>query len=281
MPNLVVIILNIDKNVEIHQKNLDVKELANMYGLYDIKRVYKHQNQPCSKIMAKCKSIFQFIQLLKYGITFGKSGKRHPVLPRIINYKICEHCGDLNHREKDCIREHKCLKCGEIGHQAKKCKSKAFKCLNCSGPHESYSDQCERLAEKKLSINDFTIKILLGERFITNKYDILLNQNVKGLESMTVNNDQESLIESLVNKNVASWVTKMQNLEERAAYQMQNLKSIQNKMNDLERIFLAAKENLESLKKSISKFDLHFDLISDKNKEALDEVVHYLENIYF
>ena len=173
------------------------------------------------------------------------------------------------------------MKCGEIGHQAKKCESKTFKCLNCSGPHESYSDQCERLAEKKFSINDFTIKILLGECLITKKHDILMKQNVKQLESMTVNNDQESLIESLVNKNLASCFTRMQNLEERAANQIQNLKSIQDKVNDLKCIFVGAKENLEALKKTISNFDLNFDSISDKNKEALDEVVHFLKNINF
>ncbi|CAF0788973.1 unnamed protein product, partial [Brachionus calyciflorus] len=122
---------------------------------------YNLDNRPSNKLMANCKSISSFIRILKYGIKIGN--KQHLVVPNIVNYRLCENCGGLNHRKNNCVKEKRCLKCAESGHETKECKLKRIKCLNCSGLHKCYNDDCTKYAEKKFLINSYCLEILIGE----------------------------------------------------------------------------------------------------------------------
>ncbi|CAF1088287.1 unnamed protein product [Brachionus calyciflorus] len=85
-PKLKVIILNVDRKLKIDEKSIFFKKIHEDCGLYSLKRIYNYKNQPCNKLSAKCKSIKDFIYILKNGILIGENEQRHDVLPHIINH---------------------------------------------------------------------------------------------------------------------------------------------------------------------------------------------------
>ncbi|CAF0749752.1 unnamed protein product [Brachionus calyciflorus] len=169
---LMINILNIDQKLKLSESEIIKIEKNN--GLSNLKRIYKHDNSSSDRLVAKCNTIIDFIRILKYGIKIDENSNKHIVVPNIINYKVCQNCGGLNHREKDCRNYKKCLKCAKLAHSIENCEFNQVKCTNCSGDHFCFSDFCDKYAQKKFQINSFTLKILLGEKFIKNESDILI-----------------------------------------------------------------------------------------------------------
>ena len=107
-PNLKILILNVKKSLKIKPGFRITDELYHKYGLYNVKRIYNHRNEPCNKLIAKCKTISDYIHVLKNGIKIGKEQNFHAVVPNIVNYKTCQNCGSLNHQAKDCHSKQLC-----------------------------------------------------------------------------------------------------------------------------------------------------------------------------
>ncbi|CAF1079405.1 unnamed protein product, partial [Brachionus calyciflorus] len=170
-PNLKVIVLDVQRNFKANQDNIEIKALQDNYGLYNIRRIHNHKNQPCNKITAKCKKISDFIDVIKDGVFIGS--KKYRVIPHTVNYRVCSKCGSLKHQQKDCFKAQYCLKCSGTGHHIDNCNSFFDKCINCLGPHKCFSDKCKEFAQKKIFINRFVLKILIGEKFISSASDIL------------------------------------------------------------------------------------------------------------
>ncbi|CAF0828252.1 unnamed protein product [Brachionus calyciflorus] len=125
-PNLLVNILDVDKSF--NTSNIEINEISSKFDLTNIKRIYNLDNRPSNKLMASCRSISSFIRILKYGIKIGN--KQHLVVPNIVNYRLCENCCGLNHRQNNYVKEKRCLKCAESGHETKECKSKLNQLLS-------------------------------------------------------------------------------------------------------------------------------------------------------
>lgn len=75
---------------------------------------------------------------------------------RIQKFKIikrCFHCQGFGHYSSSCRFKEKCGKCSQ-DHDTRSCISNLFKCVNCSGSHPSYSNQCHKYREYKKRILD-------------------------------------------------------------------------------------------------------------------------------
>ncbi|CAF0796992.1 unnamed protein product [Brachionus calyciflorus] len=68
VPNLKVVILNINRKIKINRNSEWTRELEKKYCLHSVKRIYDHENKPSNKLMAQCNTISSFIWLLKNGI---------------------------------------------------------------------------------------------------------------------------------------------------------------------------------------------------------------------
>ncbi|CAF0922538.1 unnamed protein product [Brachionus calyciflorus] len=101
-PNLMFIINNIEKNINIDQNKKQLIELTRQYGLIDIERIYSSDKTPTNKIKSNVLTLFNFLTLLRNGIYLDVTSMKHTVKP-LINYaKVYYKCGSLNHNQKDC-----------------------------------------------------------------------------------------------------------------------------------------------------------------------------------
>ncbi|CAF1079818.1 unnamed protein product [Brachionus calyciflorus] len=218
----------VKKNRKINHHSSIVKELSNRYGIYNIRRLFRHDKTPCNKLIAKCNEIFDFIRVLKYGVVVNKY--KYQVLPNIRKYKVCNSCGSLSHQDKDCTAQQRCLKCGEHEHKIKHCQSKTSTCVNCSGQHFCFSIKRVKYTQKLNQINRFVLKILSGENLIENERDMVgfvatkdsNEQNVFTSKHQVLQND----IENIINNHLNSFNSRSTELENSTSLQNQNLSEI-------------------------------------------------------
>lgn len=252
LTNLKVLIMNVERKIKIGKDETEVKELCSKYGLNHVKRIYNHNNKPCKTLVARCEKISDYIQLLKHGVMIGKSQKKYVVLPYIVNYKVCANCGSLNHYKKDCHVEQRCLKCSEHGHRIEECKSNHNKCLNCSGLHKCFNDSCEKFSQKKIHINRFILKILIGENFISDQNDILFQgTKYQNEESNLLKDNREnqlnSLKNSILNKKFDSNNLKLRQLEQTINSQSASICETKENLESIQSSIRTVKESVETL----------------------------------
>ncbi|CAF0834483.1 unnamed protein product [Brachionus calyciflorus] len=256
-PILKVVILDVTRKFKTSLDNNEINDLINKYGFKKIHRLYNHKKNPCSKLIATCKSISDYVDVLRKGIYIGS--KKHVVIPNIINYRVCSNCGSLKHQKKECHKEQRCLKCAEIGHEIFNCKSKFNKCINCLGSHKCFTDTCKEFSKKKLYINRFVVKILIGENLIKNTNEILLNRNELNqehfLESKSSEAQLSDRIESILASKLNSCNSKIRIIEEvliNQALSIQVLKDdihlIRENIPDIDSSINNIQETLNSLK---------------------------------
>ncbi|CAF0734314.1 unnamed protein product [Brachionus calyciflorus] len=233
--NLKVVILNVRKKLKIANNIPEIKKLCQKYGLLNIKRIYNHKNKPCNKLIATCKTIGDFVSILKTGVKFENNQDIHQVLPNIVSVL-------------------RCLRCSEIGHSKEKCKSFFKQSINCSESHECYSEKCEKFAAKKIKINSYTLKILAGEKFIDNFDDIFVFKNsckqkteLKKLES-PINQAAELIIST----KLEPFSHKLESLERIFRFQNLSLSSIREDTADLMTSIKSVYENLDKYKVEIN-----------------------------
>lgn len=164
-----------DPKINIYPESIGVKKLDKKYGLINVERIMLQgddKDKPSTKLKATARTIVDYVNVLKGGIQFEITSKKHNVFPSIIHPKPCSKCGSLNHIHKDCHHKQICIKCTSIDHNSADCKQKP-KCINCGGAHESLSELCNKIVEKTLNINSYVAEILVGEGVIARKTDIL------------------------------------------------------------------------------------------------------------
>ncbi|CAF0984810.1 unnamed protein product [Brachionus calyciflorus] len=268
--------------------SLEIIELGKNYGLSKIKRIFNHKNKPTKKLIAKCHSIKDYVQVLNFRIKMS-SGKMI-VMPKIINPKVCLKCGDLNHNEKNCYQKEICLKCLGSSHRIEACVSNSDKCANCFGEHKCFSDKCKILAEKKFAINDFIIKILFGENLISSKYEIL-NEGYEPKERQASNyfkrlesgdfrkNDLKSemlekIIKSILQKTFGQINTRIEKFEESNKITVLKTTEIENLLNDL------TQEKGATLQTRLLILSSRIDDLKVKNSVDNDEIKQLLSRIF-
>lgn len=146
-PNLSVVILNVDKTIEISSRSQKIKDLEHRYGLINIQRIFVAEH-PSNKLRASVKTLKDFVDVVEKGIYLDSTSKKHVVIPNIMHGRVCGQCGDLNHRDKECKHPKRCLKCASFEHKSQDCTSQKIRCINCSKAHQCNSEQCEKMAEK-------------------------------------------------------------------------------------------------------------------------------------
>ena len=75
----------------------------------------------------------------------------------IRNQRFCEKCHRYNHSAKYCLNKEKCKSCGSEQHKYENCEFKSNnKCVDCGGPHEPGSKDCEKrkYLEKKQNVRE-------------------------------------------------------------------------------------------------------------------------------
>ncbi|CAF0711477.1 unnamed protein product [Brachionus calyciflorus] len=175
--NLIESQLNENKNKFVYRTQQETEELYAFkyqkeyyeviicgYGLDEYTNIYDRIEE-----MKKVNSFSDYKALVnnwppnsfKSGVTAHPTDLNLRVIILDIDRKLKNICFILNHQKKECIKQHCCLKCANHSHSVDMCKSQFEKCINCLGPHKSYSDCCENFSRKKLKVNRFILKILL------------------------------------------------------------------------------------------------------------------------
>lgn len=119
------------------------------------------------------------------------------------------------------------------------CKFQYDECVNCSGPHKCLSDKCIKFSQKKLHINRFVLRILVGENLISSTSDILQFKKETKQFQMP-NNTNRCLnheIESILSSKFSCYESKIKSLEQLINNQSCSVRDI--------------KENLELVSKNI------------------------------
>ncbi|CAF1131234.1 unnamed protein product, partial [Brachionus calyciflorus] len=252
--DLNVIISNVDKSVNIeHTKTLTDLELK--YGLTNVARIMQYENTPTNKIRANVKTLMDYLDVLKNGIYLQETSKKQKVLPNIVYAKVCNKCGELNHKEKFCTNRQRCLKCGSFNHGLNKCNSTHEVCLNCKGSHRCNSELCEKLNDKTFSLNKYVINLLIGEKVIVNKYDILKTKRpissakneINSQESNQLDNSRLiSLVNELMDKKLqVDVLPKIDSIEN-------NQKKITPRIESIESDLSTLKENFNQLNSTLT-----------------------------
>ncbi|CAF0713127.1 unnamed protein product [Brachionus calyciflorus] len=264
---LLIIVDGVKKSLKMN--SLEIIELGNNYSLSKIKRIYNHKNKPTKKLIAKCHSIKDYVQVLNYGIKMN-SGKMI-VMPKIINPKVCLKCGDLNHQEKNCYQKEVCLKCLGSSHRMK----------------------LVYLIQKSVLIalvntNVLVINILFGENLISSKYEILneghepkerqASNYFKRLESGDFRKNDlksymlEKIIKSILQKTFGQINTRIEKFEESNKITVLKTTKIENLLNDL------TQEIGASLQTRL--LSSHIDELKVKNSVDNDEIRQLLSRIF-
>ena len=194
-------ILHVDKNLEIDPNFIKIQDLKNRYGLVDLERIYIDRDKPSNKLRASIMSVAQFINVIKYGVYLDITSKKHQVTASIMHARVCNKCGSLSHKEKECnFALPRCLRCGVSSHETNQCKKEKPECINCGSNHQTNSDQCEKLADKTYQMNKFIIDILVGEGIIKDKKAILRTNNFESRCFPNVSDEKnlEKILESML-----------------------------------------------------------------------------------
>ena len=279
LQKLKVIVLDVERKLKINQDNIEIKELENKYGLYNVHRVYNHKNQSCSRLIASCKKIRDYIHVLKFGIYIGN--KKYAVLPNIVNYKVCSKCGSLNHQGKNCSKEKRCLKCTGYGHQVNTCKSKFSKCVNCSGSHKCYSDLCHYFAQKKFYINRFVISVLMGENIIFKTSDILQVKKDRDQNSFSDNMERhlKDKIESILSNKLTSHQSQMDNLEQTINIQSLSLHKMRESLQLVRQNVLKVESRMNITQESLNLYKAHELAINESVKQLRETSSIYNQDV--
>lgn len=70
------------------------------------------------------------------------------VRPYIPNPRRCFRCQRFGHSSHSCRSKPSCAKCASVEHDSERCVND-LRCVNCNGPHASYSRSCPRWQEEK------------------------------------------------------------------------------------------------------------------------------------
>ncbi|KAK4118287.1 hypothetical protein N657DRAFT_583874 [Parathielavia appendiculata] len=74
----------------------------------------------------------------------GESGYTG-IFERRMRPEQCYNCQQIGHKAFQCKNAHVCARCAKVGHHHSGCSEVVTKCVLCSGPHESFSRNCQRL----------------------------------------------------------------------------------------------------------------------------------------
>jgi hypothetical protein len=74
----------------------------------------------------------------------GESGYTR-VFERRLRTEQCYNCQEIGHKAFSCKKAQVCAKCAKQGHHHSECKETVVKCVLCGGPHESFSQNCQKL----------------------------------------------------------------------------------------------------------------------------------------
>ncbi|CAF0997527.1 unnamed protein product, partial [Brachionus calyciflorus] len=205
------------------------------------------------------------VGILKTGANFENDPKIYPVLPNIVNYKLCQKCGRLNHQERNCTSHQRCLRCSEYGHSMEQCHNTSKKCINCLARHECFSEKCRKFVNKKVNINWYALKILEGENFIGSFSDILTTES--SFDTDSAFKKQNSLIkqvaDQLINTKLEPLSDKLESLDQIFKFQSDSLSSIRKETTDLITSIKTTYENLNKYKVEISSVQKQMNDISE------------------
>lgn len=191
---------------------------------------------------ATFRDVEKFTKALRKG-NIRMEPKYHLIRPQIFHARPCSICGSLEHRK--CDRSPKCLRCTSNSHATHQCESRQFKCLNCEGKHPTTSEICNALAEETFRLNDRLIKILIDERVIKNKFQILDVQmrererahsecETKRLEEETMKHSMSemnmNMIKMLIDDRVKSYENKQSEINKELFARMDNYDKAQKAM---------------------------------------------------
>lgn len=74
----------------------------------------------------------------------GESGYTG-IFERRMRPEQCYNCQKIGHKAFQCKNPQVCARCAKEGHHHSSCSEVVIKCVLCSGPHESFSRNCQRL----------------------------------------------------------------------------------------------------------------------------------------
>ncbi|CAF1011932.1 unnamed protein product [Brachionus calyciflorus] len=199
--------------------------------------------------------------------------------------KVCRTCGNLNHLEKECKSEARCLKCGKQQHPRLDCENS---CLNCGGLHPCNSELCPNVAEKTYSMNKYTLDILIGEKLIKNKDEILriprqtLENKVIPLDADDKN--LEKLIEGCISKRLVEMDIKFNTIKEANDSNKKEIENVKKDVNNVKSELGGLKMDLSTVKDDLA--GVKQDIVDVKKdignvKKGLDDVKQDLININY
>ncbi|RNA14504.1 RNA-directed DNA polymerase from mobile element jockey-like [Brachionus plicatilis] len=242
--NLQVIIPNVDPKITISPDNQAIMKLEATYGLTRIERINYAENKPSNKLKATAKTLFDYVNVLKKGIYFNLTGKKHKVTYNAAQLKQCSNWGNLNHRDKECTQKKICFKCGSNDHTIKFCTEQP-KCVNCCGKHYCNDEICDKIVEKTLAMNGYMIEILLGEGIISKRTEIM---RFKKPDDVVINEIDTKTVNDMIEKIVSN---KLIHIDNKFKIHEQEIKTIKQNVTKMGTDMENVKTNISALQNDI------------------------------
>lgn len=170
-----------------------------------VKRDDKEKNQ----IKGYAKSLAHLVEIMKNkGIEIETNNeiKKFKVEICFKYTSPCNKCGSLQHNSRYHSKENsiKCIRCSDNGHTMDNCMSDYLKCANCHKSHQSDDERCQKLREKIYELNSYILKILLTEKIINKREEILRNKTEIDLELLEGHN-----VINIINNRLEEYTTEI------------------------------------------------------------------------
>lgn len=176
--------LKIQFEVETDYDIENIKDaLEEKYGIYNIKRIYKKvvnrykkaQDEsetleiPTRIITGEALTLYHYINSIKNKIYVNQT--KRVVKFMVDHARCCGSCPSITHSH--CNNDHEfCHRCGQSGHRMAKCTNE-IRCARCFRAHYCSSEECKQIRELTYKKNDYIIGVLLANKIIRNKSEIL------------------------------------------------------------------------------------------------------------
>jgi len=142
-------------------------------GLVDVKRTLRNGKET-TIVRANALSGEAYISILKNGVHLNpKKRVPYPGTNRVMS---CQTCIQSNCKNRECNKIALCHRCSKAGHASITCTNEAY-CIQCGMKHYVDSEKCAVWRERFYKENDFIIKVLIKEKIIHHRKELLVNKD--------------------------------------------------------------------------------------------------------
>ncbi len=273
----VKMVMSVPNSKDLTQCPDEIAYFSKRYGLHELERTGRNKDE--NRVQMEVESVKHLVDRCAEKLVNFNVGAIQ-IKPFIRPTNPCENCLLLVFHRDGCKSSKHCMKCASndpIHVSNGNCKNSPY-CRNCHMAHPSNYKNCEAYKRKILLDNDWLATVMVGERIISNKAEILSwvshELTIDPLTTVTKQTIDEESLKSMIETAINPIKNDFKEFKE---FTINKFESNDKMINEIQSNFSTLNTKVEGLEKSIVEGvkDIKLDMNKNNEKSRQTQEKHY------